>query len=74
MKPLKLNPEHVKFVKDLMKVLTAPRNIASCLSNETGYNFKPKDAQNIINMIKRTAEGGLILEEHLSDIITEGGM
>lgn len=43
----KLSAEDEEY---LIKVRAAPRNIASTLLNKTGFNFKPKDAQNIIDI------------------------
>jgi hypothetical protein len=64
----KLTPEDEEFVKELMKAKAAPRNIAMCLSQRTGHNYKPRDAQNIIDKIKRLIKDGGILEEHLSEM------
>ena len=38
-----------------------------------GNNYNPKDAQNIIDKLKRQADDGGILVEHLRNLLTDGG-
>ena len=57
----------------MMNVHADPRNIATCLSQRTGHNYKPKDVQNIINKIKHHIKDTGVLEEHLAEIKSEGG-
>ena len=70
----KLNKDDEEYVKGLMEARAAPRNIASCLSHRTGHLYTPRDAQNIIDKIKRHVKDGGILEQHLSEIKSEGGV
>ena len=70
----KLSEEDETYAKELIenaKIL--PRNLAECLSNRMGNNYNPKDAQNLIDKLKRQADDGGILEEHLRNLLTDGG-
>jgi len=69
----KLSKDDEEYVKQMMNVHAAPRNIATCLSQRTGHNYKPKDVQNIINNIKHHIKDTAVLEEHLAEIKSEGG-
>ena len=51
-----LTEEDLEFVNDLVNnAKIQPRNLATCLSNRTGFSYTPKDAQNIID--KLTLDG-----------------
>lgn len=70
----KLNEDDIAYAEELINdIHIRPRNLATSLSNKTGFTFTSKDTQNLINKIKSTIKDGDVLEKHLAEIQVNGG-